>query len=90
MSTHPVGASLARALLRDRDVAELCSISVRLVWKLSQTRNLPEPIRLGRCTRWRESDIRRWLESQHSEANEGKGPDQVDEHGAQRSEEPAP
>ena len=50
-----------RRLLRDREVAAALNISVRLVWKLTASGVLPEPMRLGRATRWRAEDIDRLL-----------------------------
>ena len=44
-------------LLRDRDVAATLKISVRYVWQLVTNGQLPKPVRLGNCTRWRRSDI---------------------------------
>ena len=77
-------------LLRVGDVANTLDISVRHVWSMYAEGLLPEPIRLGRCTRWRESDIRRWLERQGTGTNEGKGRDHVDECGTERAEEQTP
>ena len=47
----------AKLLLRDRDVAAALSISVRYVWRLVTDGQLPRPVRLANCMRWRRSDI---------------------------------
>lgn len=52
-----------RDLLRVQDIARMLSISVRSVWKLRGAGELPTPIRLGRSTRWRSSDIHRWIDA---------------------------
>lgn len=44
-------------LLRVVEVAAVLGISVRQVWKLCQRGELPAPVRIGRSTRWRESEI---------------------------------
>lgn len=50
-------------LLRVQAAADTLSMSVRSVWKHSRVGALPPPIRIGRCTRWRASDLRRWIEA---------------------------
>jgi len=46
-------------LLRATEVARLLRISVRQVWKLTSSGQLPSPIEIGRSTRWRDSDVQR-------------------------------
>lgn len=48
-------------LLRDHEVALALGISIRLVWKLCAKGDLPQPIRIGRATRWRIDDIDQWV-----------------------------
>jgi len=50
-------------LLTVRQVAAMLKLSTRQVFKLSTSGRLPEPVKLARSTRWRESDIARWIES---------------------------
>jgi predicted DNA-binding transcriptional regulator AlpA len=38
-------------------VAAMLEISVRQVWRLSNTGRLPRPVRLGNCVRWRRAEI---------------------------------
>ena len=57
MATSEV-ASRPAQLLTVREVARLCKVSVRQVWRLVAQGDLPEPIRLGaKSVRWREADI---------------------------------
>ena len=44
-------------LLRATEVAHLLGISLRNVWLLSSSGKLPPPMKIGRSTRWRNSDI---------------------------------
>ncbi len=44
-------------LYRVRDVAELLTLSVREVWRLVANGMLPQPVKIGRCSVWFESDI---------------------------------
>jgi excisionase family DNA binding protein len=48
-------------LLTVRDVAAMLSVSTRQVWKLTASGKLPEPVRLGRSVRWRESDLAEFI-----------------------------
>lgn len=46
-------------LLTVRQVADLLGVHVRSVWRLSQTGEIPAPIRLSeRVVRWRLADLR--------------------------------
>ena len=44
-------------LLRVSEVASMLGISPRKIWRMKNTGELPEPIKLGNSTRWRHSDI---------------------------------
>ena len=49
-------------LITDKEVAHLIGASRSWPWKLVQDGKFPEPIRLSsRCTRWRLSDVRKWM-----------------------------
>lgn len=48
-------------LLTAKDVSARLRISQRQVWKLYSAARLPEPVRLGRCVRWRQADIDEWV-----------------------------
>lgn len=48
-------------LIPDTQLARLLSISRSMVHKLRSTGRLPEPVRLGRCLRWRSAQIREWI-----------------------------
>ncbi len=50
-------------LIRAEDLASLLSLSVRQTWRLDRAGKLPAPIRIGRAVRWRESEIRAWIEA---------------------------
>jgi predicted DNA-binding transcriptional regulator AlpA len=44
-----------------KELSGVLSVSQRHVWRLNAAERLPKPVRLGRCVRWLESDIREWL-----------------------------
>jgi excisionase family DNA binding protein len=48
-------------LLTIEEAAELFNISARHVSNLVRRRRLPQPVRLGRSVRFRQSDIKRFL-----------------------------
>lgn len=57
----------ADRLLRVGEVAAVLGISVRQVWKLCRFGELPDPIRIGGSTRWRESEIQGRIRSDDEE-----------------------
>ena len=50
-----------RLLLSVKAVAAALGISERSIWRLSDTGELPAPIRVGRLRRWRRSSIENWI-----------------------------
>ena len=57
-------------LLRAAQVAEALGVSVRQVWKLRAQGSLPAPIKVGNSTRWRASEIQRWIRGERSGGSE--------------------
>jgi len=51
-----------RLLLSANQVAELLGVSVRTLWRLLSAGKLPAPVRLGGSVRWRNADIRQWID----------------------------
>lgn len=49
------------ALLTDHDVARKLGVSRSFVHKMRSQGKLPEPVRLGRCLRWRAAEIEAWI-----------------------------
>lgn len=49
------------ALLTDHDVARKLGVSRSFVHKMRSQGKLPEPVRLGRCLRWRADEIAAWI-----------------------------
>ena len=49
-------------LLSAKALAQLLSISVRTVWRLREDGYLPPSVKIGNSTRWKRTDILRWLE----------------------------
>ena len=48
-------------LLSVREVAAILGICERTVWRLHDSNQMPQCIRLGRSVRWRRSDIEAWV-----------------------------
>jgi predicted DNA-binding transcriptional regulator AlpA len=46
-----------------KGLAKILSTSVCTVWRWKSAGKLPEPLTIGGNVRWRQSDIKRWLES---------------------------
>ena len=51
-----------KTLLSADEVAAMLNISERTLWRLLSAGKVPEPVRFGRSTRWRLSDVREWIE----------------------------
>lgn len=63
MNTNKSGT--AASLLRVKDVAATCAISVTTVWTRVRTGTFPKPFKLGpRTTVWDAADVRAWQEAQ--------------------------
>lgn len=50
-----------KVCLTVKEVAQLLRVSTRHVWSLVKQGNFPDPIRLGKCVRWRKEDIERLI-----------------------------
>lgn len=50
--------------LTARDVAVALGISERSVWRMASSGEIPPPVRIGRCSRWRRSSLDAWLEKE--------------------------
>ena len=48
-------------LISVKDVARRCSMSERAIWRHIAGGTLPKPVKVGRCTRFFQSDVLRWL-----------------------------
>jgi excisionase family DNA binding protein len=53
----------AALLATSEEVARLMHISERTLWRLLSAGKVPEPLRFGRNTRWRRSEIMTWIEN---------------------------
>ena len=49
------------ALLNIGDVASLLNCSARHVYRLVDTRRIPQPIKLGAILRWVKADFEQWI-----------------------------
>lgn len=62
----------APELLTDRQAAALCGIGVRSLWAYAGTSKAPAPVKVGGCTRWRRSDLGRWIAGGCQPVKEGE------------------
>jgi excisionase family DNA binding protein len=49
-------------LIPAEEVATMLGVSERTLWRLLSAGKLPEPVRIGRNTRWRAAEVRDWIE----------------------------
>jgi len=50
------------ALLDVEAAAYMLAISTRTIWRLLEQGSFPQPVRIGRATRWRTSDVERFVD----------------------------
>jgi len=61
MSTEYLGR--VDRLLRVKDVSEIVSMGRSTIYRLVKKNQFPRPVKRGRSTFWRESDIQRYISS---------------------------
>jgi excisionase family DNA binding protein len=49
------------ALMTDLEAAQMLGVSMRHLRRMLSRGEFPEPIRLGRCTRWSRKQIEDWI-----------------------------
>jgi predicted DNA-binding transcriptional regulator AlpA len=59
----PSSVDIGDRLVRVQAVADVFGVSVRHVWNLAASGQIPAPIRIGGATRWRASEIRAFLDA---------------------------
>jgi excisionase family DNA binding protein len=57
-----MSAETAPLLICADEVARMMGVSERTLWRLASAGSVPEPVRIGRNTRWRLAEIREWIE----------------------------
>ena len=53
----------ATLALNAKQAAAMLNVSVRQLWRLNSTGQLPKPIRLGHCVRWRKAELEAFVEA---------------------------
>ncbi len=46
-----------KALLSVKEVSDILNISTTTIWRHVQAKSFPQPVKIGRSTRWRRADI---------------------------------
>jgi excisionase family DNA binding protein len=61
---RPGGTSVDTApiLISAEELAKLMQVSERTLWRLLSAGKVPQPVRIGRNTRWRYAEVREWIE----------------------------
>ena len=49
-------------LISAADLACLMNVSERTLWRLLSAGKVPQPVRIGRSTRWRMAEVRDWID----------------------------
>lgn len=64
MLETPLTAPISAALLISADeLAGMLGCSPTHVWRMHSGGKLPKPMKLGRLTRWRDAEVRAWIEA---------------------------
>lgn len=48
-------------LITVEEFAELMQLSVRTIWRLNSSGQVPKPVRIGGTVRWRLEEVRNWI-----------------------------
>jgi len=48
-------------LLKIGEVVEIVGFKTSTIYKFMKTRNFPKPVKIGRSSRWKLSDVKKWL-----------------------------
>ena len=57
-----MSTEVAPKLINAEELAQMLDISERTLWRLLSGHKLPEPVRIGRNTRWRLAEVTAWIE----------------------------
>ena len=52
----------APKMITAEDLANLMQISERTLWRLLSGGKIPQPVRIGRNTRWRLAEVEEWIQ----------------------------
>jgi excisionase family DNA binding protein len=63
MAIKPEREKVEPELLTVEQVAQLTTLGVRTVWSLVSEGSFPRPVKIGRATRWRRSQVMAWVDS---------------------------
>lgn len=62
----------AATLLNVREVSEMLGISERTIYRLSDSGDMPQPVKLGSSVRWRRQELENWVDSGCPKGKNGK------------------
>ena len=51
-----------RVLINAEELARMMHVSERTLWRLLSGGKVPQPVRIGRNTRWRLAEVAEWIE----------------------------
>ena len=57
-----MSTDIAPKLINAEELARMMNISERTLWRLLSGGRLPQPVRIGRSTRWRLAEVVEWIE----------------------------
>jgi prophage regulatory protein len=48
-------------LLSIKEVTQIVGFKTSTIYKFIKTKNFPKPIKIGRSSRWKFSDVKKWI-----------------------------
>lgn len=68
---RPSAAIANSRLIKADELAALLGVSTRTLWRMLSNQRIPQPVRLGGCTRWRLDQVQRWIAGDCPDLSEG-------------------
>jgi prophage regulatory protein len=57
-----MSADATPQLINAEELAQLMQVSERTLWRLVSGGKVPQPVRIGRSTRWRLAEVKEWID----------------------------
>jgi len=57
-----MNTNTVRVLINAEELARMMDVSERTLWRLLSGGKVPQPVRIGRNTRWRLAEVAEWIE----------------------------
>lgn len=59
-------------MLTIQEVAKALAVSVMTIYRMMRRGEFPRPLKIGKCSRWKQETVDAWLNEKEDEAEGGK------------------